>query len=135
MLNDAISLESRNQKMISQVNFFTQFKDGTKQEVVMILDDGKLVVNECDMVDKTCPKPRLVLELSCADKLDDPAASVVSIDENIKAIKDEAPIPIEDKPDTPFKFNLNECLEVITLEDGKKPTDEKTRGKYDFCLN
>lgn len=43
----------------------------------MILDEGKITVKTCDMVDGQCPeeKARMKYELDCHTRLDDPAAS------------------------------------------------------------
>lgn len=53
-LNEAVSIDARNQPMVSQVNYFTEFLNGVKADVVLVLDDGSLVVRDCDIEDGHC---------------------------------------------------------------------------------
>lgn len=113
--------------MISQVNYFTEFKDETKTDVVMVLDEGKLVVKSCDMVDGQCEKEksRMKYELACEGRLDDPAAANVSVKENIDTITSDPGVKLEDGVE--FKFTLDHCLEVIYKEESKTPDAEPSR--------
>jgi len=90
----------------------------------MILDEGKVTVKTCDMVDGNCPedKARMKYELECKDRLDDPAASFVSVKPNIEMINKDPGFKVGDKD---MKFELDHCLEVIykeePKEEGEKP--------------
>jgi len=89
----------------------------------MILDEGKVTVKTCDMVDGECPeeKARMKYELDCESRLDDPAASQVSVKENIEAITKDPGVKVGEEE---FKFHLEHCLEVIYKEDAKNPDDK-----------
>lgn len=93
----------------------------------MILDEGKVTVKTCDMVDGECPedKARMKYELDCNTRLDDPAASQVSVKENIEAITKDPGVKYKvGEEEKEFKFHLDHCLEVIYKEDPKNPDDK-----------
>jgi len=103
----------------------------------MVLDEGKVIVKTCDMEGGECNEKtaRMKYELDCKTRLDDPAASIVSLKENIEAITNDPGIKLEDGKE--FKYNIEHCLEVIYKEDPKDPKSEEDpqRMKLDFCLN
>lgn len=62
----------------------------------MVLDEGKVIVKTCDMEEGKCNEKtaRMKYELDCKTRLDDPAASTVSLKENIEAINNDPGIDL-----------------------------------------